>query len=145
MGRSSDRPYQAVCGPRAVDTKDCWHLDLHTCVLGCSVTLESGSSVHGIFQAIFPNMGSNQCLLHLLHWRADSLPLEPHGKPKPHTYTHTIYSEHILTLMARCKKVFHSGIFTWCNISCSTEIQYGQLSFSCKIIRTLPRELHLVT
>ena len=109
------------------DTKDCWHLDLHTCVLGHSVTLDSGSSVHVIFQAIFLNMGSSQCLLHLLRWQADFLPLVPSGKPKLHIYTHTIYSEHILTLIARCKKIFHSGIFTWCNISCYTEIQYGQL------------------
>ena len=46
-----------------------------------------GSSVHGIFQAgileqvaistleDLPNQGSNLCLLHLLHWQADSLPL----------------------------------------------------------------------
>ena len=75
-------------------------------------------------------MGWNPCLLHLLHWQADSLPLVPAGKPKLHTYTHTIYSKHILTLtIARCKKIFQSGIFSWCNISCYTEIQYGQLLF----------------
>ena len=45
-----------------------------------------GSSVHGIFQArilechillqgIFLTQGSNLCLLRLLHWQADSLPL----------------------------------------------------------------------
>ena len=32
-------------------------------------------------QGIFPTQGSNPCLLHLLHWQADSLPTEPPGKP----------------------------------------------------------------
>ena len=49
-----------------------------------------GSSVHGNFpgkntgvgchfqlQGIFPTQGLNLCLLHLLHWQVDSLPLEP--------------------------------------------------------------------
>ena len=50
-----------------------------------------GSSVHGIFQArilewvvipssrIFPIQGSNPCLLHVLHWQVDSLPLSHRG------------------------------------------------------------------
>ena len=33
-----------------------------------------GSSIHGTFQARV-NRGSNPCLLHLLHWQEDSLPL----------------------------------------------------------------------
>ena len=54
-----------------------------------------GSSVHGIFpgkntgvgchfllQGIFPTQGSNLCLLRLLHWQADSLPLVPPEKPQ---------------------------------------------------------------
>ena len=53
-----------------------------------------GSSVHGIFQArildwvsfpspgVLPTQGSNPCLLHLLHWETDSLPLSPPGKAK---------------------------------------------------------------
>ena len=32
-------------------------------------------------QGIFPTQGSNPCLLHLLHWQVDSLPLAPPGKP----------------------------------------------------------------
>ena len=56
-----------------------------------------GSSVHGILQTrilewfgicssmgIFLTQGSNLhllCLLHLLHWQTDSLPLAPPGKP----------------------------------------------------------------
>ena len=54
-----------------------------------------GSSFHGILQArilecgchallqgVFLTQGSNLCLLGLLHWQADSLPLVPLGKPK---------------------------------------------------------------
>ena len=51
-----------------------------------------GSSIHAIFQArilechfllqgIIPTQGWNLCLLCLLHWQADSLPLAPPGKP----------------------------------------------------------------
>ena len=32
-------------------------------------------------QGILPIQGSNLCLLCLLHWQADSLPLVPSGKP----------------------------------------------------------------
>ena len=53
-----------------------------------------GSSDHGILQArilewgamsllqgIFPTVGTNPCLLYLLHWQAGSLPLAPPGNP----------------------------------------------------------------
>ena len=33
------------------------------------------------FRGIFLTQGSNPCLLHLLHWQVDSLPLTPPGKP----------------------------------------------------------------
>ena len=59
-----------------------------------------GSSVHDIFQARIlewvpfptpwdlPDPGWNPCLLHFLHWQADSLPLcLPPGKPKKDTVT----------------------------------------------------------
>ena len=36
---------------------------------------------HFLPQGIFPTQGLNPCLLHLLHWRADSLPQGPPGKP----------------------------------------------------------------
>ena len=55
------------------------------------------SSVHGIFQArilktvaisfsrgTFSTQRSSSCLLHLLHWQADSLPLAPTGKLNLH-------------------------------------------------------------
>ena len=36
---------------------------------------------HALIQGIFPTQGSNQHLLHLLHWQAGSLPPEPPVKP----------------------------------------------------------------
>ena len=36
---------------------------------------------HFLLQRIFPTQGLNPCLLCLLHWQADSLPLAPLGKP----------------------------------------------------------------
>ena len=35
------------------------------------------------FRVIFLTRGSNPCLLQLLHWQVDSLPLSPPGKPHP--------------------------------------------------------------
>ena len=37
---------------------------------------------HFLLQGIFLIQGSNPCLLHLLHWQADSLLAEPPGKPR---------------------------------------------------------------
>ena len=37
--------------------------------------MNPGVCCHALFQGIFPTQGSNLCLLHLLHWQADSLPL----------------------------------------------------------------------
>ena len=34
-----------------------------------------------LLQGIFPTQGANQCLLHLLHWQANSLPLSHLGSP----------------------------------------------------------------
>ena len=55
-----------------------------------------GSSVHGIFpariqewvaifilQGLFRTQRSNLCLLHLLHWQADPLPLSHLGRKQP--------------------------------------------------------------
>ena len=64
------------------DTRSCLTLSNP---MDCSLP---GSSVHGILQntgvgchfrlqGIFPTQGLNQSVLRLLHWQADSLPLEP--------------------------------------------------------------------
>ena len=40
----------------------------------------TGVGCHSLLQGIFPTQGSSPCLLCLLHWQADSLPLTPPGK-----------------------------------------------------------------
>ena len=46
----------------------------------------TGVGCHGLLQGIFPTQGLSPCLLCLLHWQANSLPLVPPGKPtlNPH-------------------------------------------------------------
>ena len=39
----------------------------------------TGVGCHFLLQGIFPTQGSNLCLLGLLHWQADSLPLSHLG------------------------------------------------------------------
>ena len=41
----------------------------------------TGVGCHFLLQNIFPIQGPNTSPLRLLHWQADSLPLEPSGKP----------------------------------------------------------------
>ena len=41
----------------------------------------TGVGCHAFLQGIFPAQGLNLYLFRLLHWQADSLPLEPPGKP----------------------------------------------------------------
>ena len=87
-----------------MDEEDAVHTDnriLHACVHSCSVVPNSsvthglqptrllcpwnflgkntGVGCHFLLQGIFPTQGSNQRLLHLLLWRADSLPLRHLG------------------------------------------------------------------
>ena len=45
---------------------------------------EYGSGLHALLQGIFSTQGSYLCLLRLLHWQLDSIPLEPPGKPTSH-------------------------------------------------------------
>ena len=40
---------------------------------------DTGVGCHFLLQGIFPNQGLNPCLLWLLHWQADSLPLSHLG------------------------------------------------------------------
>ena len=42
---------------------------------------EYWSGLPFLLQGIFPTHGSNLCLLHLLHWQADYLPLHHLGSP----------------------------------------------------------------
>ena len=42
----------------------------------------TGMGCHFLFQGIFPTRGPNLCLLYLLHWQMDSLPLHHLGSPQ---------------------------------------------------------------
>ena len=42
----------------------------------------TGVGCHFLFQGVFLIQGSNLCLLGLLHWQVDSLPLHHQGSPK---------------------------------------------------------------
>ena len=54
--------------------------------VACQAPLSIGFSstwvgCRALLQGICPTQGSDPCLLRLLHWQADSLPLAPPGKP----------------------------------------------------------------
>ena len=64
------------------DPMDCRPLGYSLCDL-CpwdSPGKNTGVGCHFLLQGIFPTQGSNLCLVHLLHWQEDSLPLLPPGK-----------------------------------------------------------------
>ena len=76
--------------PSSLPTPSLWVVPVHQPQASSIV-----SSVHGIFpgknigegchfllQGIFSLQGSNLCLLHLLHWQVDSLPLSHLGSPQ---------------------------------------------------------------
>ena len=50
-------------------------------VHGSSPDKNTGVSCHALLQGIFSTQEMNPCLLCLLHWQVDSLPLVPPGKP----------------------------------------------------------------
>ena len=47
---------------------------------------DTGGDYHFLLQGIFPTQESNPCLLCLLHWQANSLPLRHLGSPKLEEY-----------------------------------------------------------
>ena len=49
---------------------------------------EHWSGLHFVLQGIFLSEGSNTDLLHLLHWQADSLPLDYLGNPANSQFFH---------------------------------------------------------
>ena len=90
------------CMPTCVPAQSFSHVRLFVNPMDCS---PPGSSVHGNFpgknigvgfhfllQRIFPTQGSNLGLLCLLHWQADSLPLQHPGRPE-NTGWPSIYKE----------------------------------------------------
>ena len=53
----------------------------------------TGVGCHFLLQGIFPTPGSHLCLLHLLHWQADSLPLALHGLEHSKWSTNALYCQ----------------------------------------------------
>ena len=54
----------------------------------------TGVGYHALLQGISPTQGWNPCLLHILHWQSDSLPLTPPGKPnKILQFSHSFESD----------------------------------------------------
>ena len=53
---------------------------------------DTGVGCHFLLQRIFPTQGWNPCLLRLLQWQTDSLPLSHLGSPYPTTvsYNHVV-------------------------------------------------------
>ena len=73
--------------------------------VACQAPLSMGFSrqeywcrLHFLLQGIFPTQGSNLCLLCLLHWQADSLPLVPPRK----------------AMQTPCSSLFDPEFFSFC-------------------------------
>ena len=68
----------------SVISNSLWHHGLYSpassSVHGIYPGKNTGVGFHFLLQGIFQPQGSNSCLLHLLHWQVDSLPLTPPGK-----------------------------------------------------------------
>ena len=59
----------------------------------CSPGKNTGVDRHALLQGIFPTQESKQCLLCLLHWQVDTLPL---GPPEKSDITNTVYKSLLL-------------------------------------------------
>ena len=103
-------------------------LHIHVCLLNCFVIdnfcnpmdcstpvssvhfpgKNTGVGCHFLLQWIFSTQGSNLCLLHLLHWQADSLPLAPPRKPT-YIYTNYIFGISVLQMFPQEAYVYNYG------------------------------------
>ena len=88
---------------------------------------------HFLLQGIFPTQELNLCLLHLLHWRVDSLLLAPLRKPYIymftyvyiHTHTHTTHT-HTYICISKHILFGRAGIFPYL-VDEETEVWQGWL------------------
>ena len=81
-----------VCA-HSVVSDSLWSYGLQPTRLLCP--LDTGVGCHFLFQRIFPTQGSNPCLLWLLYWQVDSLPLNHQGATLPHTHRHHCSKSHL--------------------------------------------------
>ena len=58
----------------------------------------TGMGCHFLLQGLFLTQGSNPCLLHLLHWQMDSLPLSHLESPILHFIIYLICTEELMLL-----------------------------------------------
>ena len=66
--------------PTLCDPMDCMEPTRLLCLRN-ALGKNTGVGCHFLLQGIFAIQELNLCLLCLLHWQVDSLPLVPHGKP----------------------------------------------------------------
>ena len=64
----------------------------------------TGVGFHFLLQGIFPIQGLNPCLLHLLHWQADSLPLSHLRSPLLYIQWLKITQMHYFTVLIKSSK-----------------------------------------
>ena len=92
---------------RSVVSNSLWPHRLQPTMLLCPWNFpgkNTGVGCHFLFWRIFPTQGSNPCLLGLLHWQADSLPLCHLGRPRTNIFgilkfgcanwTHSLHNSH---------------------------------------------------
>ena len=84
----------------------------------------TGVGCQFFFQGISPTQGTNQCLLHLLHWQMDSLPLNHLGRP---TWSYNLPFK--IVFLPVCIAILHyfslhwsvSNLFEFCNIHLNSD------------------------
>ena len=76
-GRQESCPPFRYCESEVKVTQSCrlFVIPPGSSVHGDSPGQNTGVGCHALLQRIFPTQGSNPCLLHLLRWQADSLPV----------------------------------------------------------------------
>ena len=70
-----------------------------------------GVGCHFLLQGVFLTQGLNPCLLRLLHWWGDSLPLAPPGKPLLTTDTHKYWFRKVVRGFHPCPPTNSNSFF----------------------------------
>ena len=105
----------------------------------------SGVGCHFLSQGIFPTQGSNSCLLLLLHWQVDSLPLSHLGSLYGYTVIHLFiclfldiwrYFFFLLIAIMNCCSVTGSCL-TLCNPKNCSTLGFAILHYLPEFAQTL--------
>ena len=73
---------QSVCTQSIRFSASPWTVAPTTLLCPWNFPGDTGVGCHLLLQRIFPTQGLNPCMLHLPHWKVDSLPTAPPGKPR---------------------------------------------------------------